>query len=131
MLAESWETSEDGMTVTFKIAPGATFHDGSPADAQAVMDSFARFMGLDTGPVMVVKRFMSTPEQMEVIDAETIAFTLDRPSPLFLPAMASEYGPLVVNPRMVEEHKTDEDPWAHEWFLQNASGTGPLHADRK
>jgi peptide/nickel transport system substrate-binding protein len=80
---------------------------------------------MDTGPVMVVKRFMSTPEQMEVLDAETITFNLDRPSPLFLPAMASEYGPLVVNPRMVEEHKTEEDPWAHEWFLINASGTGP------
>lgn len=125
MLAESWETSDDGMTVTFTLAPGATFHDGSPADARAVKDSFTRFMGLDTGPVMVIKRFMTTPEQMEVIDAVTIAFTLDRPSPLFLPAMASEYGPLIVNPRMVEEHKTEEDPWAHEWFLQNASGTGP------
>jgi len=125
MLAQSWKTSEDGMTVTFSLVPGATFHDGTPADAQAVKDSFTRFMELDTGPVMVVKRFMSTPDQMEVVDAETIAFTLDRPSPLFLPAMASEYGPLVVNPRMVEEHKTEEDPWAHEWFLQNASGTGP------
>lgn len=125
MLAESWETSEDGLAVTFKLAPGALFHDGSPADAQAVKDSFTRFMEMDTGPVMVVKRFMSTPDQMEVIDPETITFTLDRPSPLFLPAMASEYGPLVVNPRMVEEHKTEEDPWAHEWFLINASGTGP------
>ncbi len=125
MLAESWETSEDGEAVTFKLAPGALFHDGSPADAQAVKDSFTRFMEMDTGPVMVVKRFMSTPEQMEVVDPETITFNLDRPSPLFLPAMASEYGPLVVNPRMVEEHKSEDDPWAHEWFLINASGTGP------
>lgn len=125
MLAESWETSEDGLAVTFTLAPGALFHDGFPADAQAVKDSFTRFMGLDTGPVMVIKRFMSTPEQMEVIDPTTITFNLDRPSPLFLPAMASEYGPLIVNPRMVEANKTEEDPWAHEWFLINASGTGP------
>ncbi|MCA9876513.1 MAG: ABC transporter substrate-binding protein, partial [Thermomicrobiales bacterium] len=125
MLAESWETSEDGLTVTFKLPEGAVFHDGSPCDAQAVVDSFTRFLLLDMGPVMVLKRFMSTPEQMAVVDPTTVSFTLDRPSPLFLPAMASEYGPLVVNPRMVEEHKTDEDPWAHEWFLVNASGTGP------
>jgi peptide/nickel transport system substrate-binding protein len=125
MLAESWETSDDGKDVTFKLAPGALFHDGSPADAQAVKDSFTRFMGMDTGPVNVIKRFMSTPEQMEVVDPTTITFHLDRPSPLFLPAMASEYGPLIVNPRMVEENKTEEDPWAHEWFLMNASGTGP------
>lgn len=125
MLAESWETSEDGMTVTFHLAPNALFHDGSPADAQAVKDSFTRFMEMDTGPVMVVKRFMSTPEQMEVADPATITFNLDHASPLFLPAMASEYGPLVVNPRAVEANKTEDDPWAHEWFLTNASGSGP------
>lgn len=125
MLAESWETSDDGLTVTFKLPEGALFHDGSPCDAQAVVDSFTRFLLLDMGPVMVLKRFMSTPEQMKVVDPTTVSFTLDRPSPLFLPAMASEYGPLVINPRMVEENKTDEDPWAHEWFLINASGTGP------
>jgi peptide/nickel transport system substrate-binding protein len=129
MLAESWETSDDGMAVTFKIVPNALFHDGSPADAQAVKDSFTRFMELDTGPVMVVKRFMATPDQMEVVNPTTIVFNLDRPSPLFLPAMASEYGPLVVNPRMVEEHRTEDDPWAHEWFLINASGTGPYMLD--
>jgi peptide/nickel transport system substrate-binding protein len=44
MLAKSWETSEDGLTVTFKLATGATFHDGSPADALAMKDSFTRFM---------------------------------------------------------------------------------------
>ena len=125
MLAESWETSDDGLAVTFKIAPNATFHDGGVCDAQAVKDSFTRFLLMDTGPVNVVKRFMSTPEQMEVVDATTITFNLDAPSPLFLPAMASSYGPFVVNPKMVEEHKTEEDPWAHEWFLANASGTGP------
>jgi peptide/nickel transport system substrate-binding protein len=125
MLAESWETSEDGKDVTFKLPADVLFHDGSTCDAQAVKDSFTRFMGLDQGPVNVIKRFMSTPEQMEVVDPTTITFHLDNPSPLFLPAMASEYGPLIVNPKMVEENKTDEDPWAHEWFLINASGTGP------
>ena len=119
MLAESWETSADGLTVAFKLPEGVLFHDGSPCDAQAVVDSFTRFLLLDMGPVMVLKRFMSTPEQMAVVDPTTVSFTLDRP------AMASEYGPLVINPRMVEENKTEEDPWAHEWFLINASGTGP------
>jgi peptide/nickel transport system substrate-binding protein len=125
MLAESWETSEDGKDVTFKLPANVLFHDGSTCDAQAVKDSFTRFMGLDEGPVNVIKRFMSTPEQMEVVDPTTLTFHLDNPSPLFLPAMASEYGPLIVNPKMVEANKTDEDPWAHEWFLINASGTGP------
>lgn len=125
MLAESWQTSEDGKAVTFKIAPNALFHDGSACDAQAVKDSFTRFIGMDTGPVAVVTRFMSTAEQMEVVDPTTIVFNLDRPSPLFLPAMASEYGPLVVNPRMVEENKTEEIPG-----LRSGSRSMPPVLDR-
>ena len=76
MLAESWETSEDGLTVTFKIPEGVLFHDGSPCDAQAVVDSFTRFLLLDMGPVMVLKRFMSTPEQMAVVDRSILRLAL-------------------------------------------------------
>ncbi len=80
---------------------------------------------MNMGPVNVIKRFVTDPKQIVVVDATTIRFDLGRSQPLFLAAMASEYGPLVVNPAMVAEHKTDDDPWAHEWFLTNASGTGP------
>src|SRR5215217_5974576 len=125
MLAESWETSEDQSTYTFHIAPNALFHDGTPCDAQAVKDSFTRFLEMGLGPVNVIARFVSDSNQMEVIDPATIRFTLERPEPLFLAAMASEYGPLVLNARLVEEHKTEDDPFASEWFSQNMVGTGP------
>jgi peptide/nickel transport system substrate-binding protein len=125
MLAESWETSEDQSTYTFHIAPNALFHDGTPCDAQAVKDSFTRFLEMGQGPVNVIARFVSDPNQMEVVDPATIQFNLERPEPLFLAAMASEYGPLVVNAKLVEEHKTDDDPFASEWFSQNMVGTGP------
>ena len=39
--------------------------------------------------------------------------------------MASSYGPYVVSPAAVEANKTDDDPYAHEFFLANAVGTGP------
>jgi len=39
--------------------------------------------------------------------------------------MASNWGPFVVSPTAVEKNKTADDPWAHNWFLQNAVGTGP------
>ena len=38
-IAESWETSEDGLTWTFTIREGATFHDGEPVDSEAVKAS--------------------------------------------------------------------------------------------
>ena len=46
MLAESWEVSEDQSTYTFKLSPGVTFHDGTPCNAQAVKDSYTRWIEL-------------------------------------------------------------------------------------
>ena len=125
MLAESWEVSEDQSTYTFMLAPGATFHDGTPCDAEAVKGSFARFLLQGGGPVNVISRFVQDPEQMEVVDATTIRFNLGRPQPLFLAAMASEYGPFIVNPKAVEANKTEEDPFAHQWLQDNTAGGGP------
>lgn len=124
MLAESWESNEDGSSYTFHLAPGALFQDGSPCDAQAVKDSYTRYMELGAAVADVIKRFVTDPEQMVVVDPTTIRFDLGRPQPLFLAAMASEYGPFVVNPRVIEANKTDDDPYAHEWLTQNAEGAG-------
>ena len=35
-LAKSWKVSNDGLTITFKLHEGGTFHDGTPLDAAAV-----------------------------------------------------------------------------------------------
>ncbi|CAH1692003.1 ABC-type dipeptide transport system periplasmic component [Hyphomicrobiales bacterium] len=43
-LAEAWEVSPDGLTYTFKLRRGVTFHDGQPFDAAAVQLNFARMM---------------------------------------------------------------------------------------
>ena len=34
-LAKSWEISDDGLTYTFALRDGVTFHDGSTMDAEA------------------------------------------------------------------------------------------------
>lgn len=126
MLAQSWEASPDNTTFTFVLPANALFHDGSVCDANAVKASFVRFRRMELGPYLVLSRFCDNPEeQIEVVDATTVRFNLGTPQPLFLAAMASSYGPLVVSPASVEAYKTDDDPFAHEWFLSNASGTGP------
>ncbi len=128
MLATAWEVNDDQTEFTFTIAEGATFHDGTGCDAQAVVASFTRFLEMGLGPVNVISRFIDDASQMEAVDAATVRFTTSKPEPLFLAAMASEYGPLVVSPAAMEEHKTDSDPYAHEWFAQNMVGTGPYQA---
>jgi peptide/nickel transport system substrate-binding protein len=41
-LAESWEISEDGTEMLFKLREDAVFHDGSPVEAKDVKWSFDR-----------------------------------------------------------------------------------------
>jgi len=126
MLAESWEASADNATYTFHLPAGALFHDGTACDATAVKNSFVRFRRLELGPYLVLQRFCDNPEdQIQVVDAQTVTFNLGTPQPLFLAAMASSYGPFVVSPTAVDQNKSDDDPYAHEWFKLNAVGTGP------
>ncbi|KUG59413.1 peptide ABC transporter substrate-binding protein [Serinicoccus chungangensis] len=42
-LATEWESSEDGLTWTFQLQDGVTFHDGEPFDAEAVCYNFERW----------------------------------------------------------------------------------------
>jgi peptide/nickel transport system substrate-binding protein len=57
-LAESWETSEDGKTWTFKIREGVTFHDGTPLDAAAVCFTLDRMYN-QTGAGAVQAQYWS------------------------------------------------------------------------
>ncbi|SFN02929.1 ABC transporter substrate-binding protein [Methylobacterium pseudosasicola] len=37
--AQSWDRSPNGLTYTFKLFPGITFHDGSPMTSEDVVFS--------------------------------------------------------------------------------------------
>ena len=126
VLAESWQVNEDHTEVTFTLRENVRFHDGTPCDAAAVKASMTRLVKMELGPYIVLERFAPDPDtQITAVDARTLTFTFPTPQPLFLPAMASSYGPMVVSPAAVEENKTDDDPWAHDFFMFNAVGTGP------
>ncbi len=126
MLAREWESNDDLTEYTFTIDEGILFQDGSTCDAQAIVDSFTRYLEQGLGPVDVIGRFIDDPaSQMTAVDATTVRFTMNKPEPLFLPAMASQYGPFVLSPTAMEENATPDDEWAHEFFLSTMVGTGP------
>ncbi|MFU8863124.1 MAG: ABC transporter substrate-binding protein [Rhodobacterales bacterium] len=81
-LATSWEVSEDGLTYTFTLAEGVTFHDGSSFDADDVLFSFNRAMAEDS--VNPSKAKFAAIDAVTAIDPLTVEITLSRQDAFFL-----------------------------------------------
>ncbi|MCA1789974.1 MAG: ABC transporter substrate-binding protein, partial [Thioalkalivibrio sp.] len=73
-LAESYELSEDGMTVTLQIRQGVTFHDGTPLTAEIVKGSLDRFLDLENA--FTFRFLLSTVSNVEVTGSHTVVLTL-------------------------------------------------------
>lgn len=123
VIAESWSANEDKSVWTFTIRPGVTFQDGSPCDAEAVRLSFERFLTLGMGPVDVIGRFVADPAQITAPDASTVVFDLGSPQPIFESAIASQYGPLILNATLARQYEEDGD-WGGAWAQINTEGLG-------
>jgi peptide/nickel transport system substrate-binding protein len=98
-LAESWSVSDDGLTYTFKLVPGATFHDGTTFDAEDVKFSFDRAMA--EGSVNPSKGIFKPIESVTVIDPQTVEIKLSRKDAFFLFNMAQGDASIVA-PESVE-----------------------------
>lgn len=119
-LAESYTVSPDGLTYTFKLREGVTFHDGTEFNAQAMIDSFDRRAAVNAGPAF----YVSFIESSEAPDPYTLVIHLKEPNNAFLGLVASPYGFKAVSPAAVEEHEVDGDQ-AQAWFAEHSAGTGP------
>jgi peptide/nickel transport system substrate-binding protein len=77
-LAESWEVSEDGLTYTFKLHSGVTFHDGTTMDAEDVKFSLDRIGTEDSANAQ--KALFSAISEVTVIDPTTVEIKLSEPN---------------------------------------------------
>ena len=81
MLADKWDTSDDGKTVTLHLHPGIKFQDGTDFDAAAVKWNFDRRMDPATGSAQ--RKQLAVIDSVEVVDKATVAADLT-----FVPAWA-------------------------------------------
>ena len=93
-LAESWEISEDGLTYTFTLREGVTFHDGSSFEASDVVFALDRARAEDS--VNAQKALFENIASVEATDDTTLTVTLNEPDGQFLFNMA--WGDAVVFP---------------------------------
>ena len=89
-LAESWTTSPDGMTWTFKIRSGVKFHDGSSLTSEDIKATYDRIIDPPAG-VVSIRRAYYSDLTVEAPDATTVVFKLKNPMAGVLEALASPF----------------------------------------
>lgn len=126
-LAESWEVSSDGLTWTFHIRQGVKFHSGNEVTADAVVFSFTRALALDFAPIWMLDQYVPSAENVQKVDDYTVAITFTVPlsEGLMTAVMGVQGICAVIDPSVVEEHKTADDPWAYKWLQFHDAGSGP------
>lgn len=123
-LAQSWEISADGLTLTFKLRANAVFHDGTPVTAADVKWSFDRAVSVGGFPTFQFKAAsLEKPEQFSVVDPHTFRVTLPRPDKLALSDLCTPVA-VVINSTLAKAHATEKDPWAMDWLKTNEAGSG-------
>lgn len=114
-LAESWDISDDGLTYTFHLHAGVTFHDGSALNAEDVKFSLDRARAEDSTNAQ--KALFAGIEAVEAVDDTTVKVTLSAPDGAFVTKMA--WGDAVIlAPESVEQAATAP------------VGSGPFKFDR-
>lgn len=81
-LATDWDVSPDGLTYTFDLATGVTFHDGSAFTADDVVWTFNRLRDPASG--YPTADLYSGITDIRAVGADQVVFTLAKTNPFFL-----------------------------------------------
>jgi len=116
-LAESWQVSDDGLSVTLNLVKNATFHDGHPITSEDVVFS------IDTVKANHPFKTMFAPvETVDTPDEHTAILRLSQPHPALMLAMSSQLLPII--PKHV--YGDGQDPKTHPQNGENVVGSGPF-----
>ena len=112
-LAESYTASADGLSHSFVLRAGVTFHNGAPVTAEDVKFSFERYRGNAAGFIKEKVAAVETPDPRRVI------FRLHQPWPDFLLYYSSVTGAGWIVPKKYVESVGEDG------FKKEPIGAGP------
>lgn len=144
LLASSWEQSEDGLSYTFQLEEGVTFHDGTPFNAEAVCFNFDRqnnFTGIAQSESLsyywgkLMRGYADTGTSIyggcEPNGETEVTISLTQPFAGFIPALSLPAF-AIQSPTALEEYGADdvggtsEAPTLSEYATGHPTGTGPF-----
>lgn len=122
LLAESFEVSEDGKTISFTIREGIVWHDGEPFTVEDVKWTFEYYPtvpGANTVMTDVINDLASI-----TVEGNKVVFTFNNPQPNAL----TVFSQWPVLPKHCLENVTPEN-FAADTFWQAPIGTGPFKVE--
>jgi peptide/nickel transport system substrate-binding protein len=118
-LADSWDISDGGQTVTFHLHKGVKWHDGMPFSSADVQYTIERIMNPPQG--MVSPRgpvFKALVERVETPDPDTVVVHGKGPSTMLLSLFANGWN------MIIPKHISEKDPV--NALKTTVIGTGPF-----
>lgn len=126
-LAETWESSEDGLTWTFNIREDATFHDDTPVNAEAICANFDRWYDQnEVGSLSAVAYYYNSDwgfegddplyESCEATEEFTATLTLTRATSR-MPTMLATSSYAIASPTALEEFNANDVQQEGEAFV--------------
>jgi peptide/nickel transport system substrate-binding protein len=127
-VAESWEFSNGGKTITFKIRSGLKFHSGNPVRAEDVAWSLRRVVKLNKTPAFIITQFGWNEKNVDDLVKATsasefqITITEDFSPALVLNALSAGIAS-VVDKELVMQNEKDGD-MGYDWLKSRSAGSG-------
>lgn len=117
-LAKSWEMADDGMSYTFNLNEGVTWHDGEPFTADDVVFSLGDMLPTTHARARVIlNKYL---ESVEKIDDLTVKVNLKTPFPAFILMFEPGFAP------MMPKHLYEGTDYMKNPANQQPVGTGPF-----
>ena len=129
-VAEGYEVSNNGKTITFTIRPNQKFSSGNPVRAEDLVYSLRRAVKLNKTPSFILTQFGWSPENVDdlvkVVDGDKaqITITSDLSPELVLNALSAGIAS-VVDEKEVQAHEENGD-MGYNWLKSHSAGSGPF-----
>lgn len=125
-LADSWETSEDGLTWTFKLKQGVKFHDGSDLKASDVVFSMNRLLTMGEGFAYLFSAYV---DSCEATADDTVIFHLKESFAPFLSILPRLY---ILNEDLIMDNLEsgsygDYGDYGKAFLAENDAGSGAYY----